>query len=77
MPGWLTAALKWGGIVLTILMATALVYLEIFPRTSGDEASAVPVTRYWVGHSASADGGIPNQVFDLTRSRGMRGFLRH
>lgn len=48
MPGWLTGVLKWGGIALTILMATALVYLEIFPRTSEDEASAAPVMRYWV-----------------------------
>lgn len=48
MPGWAIAVVKWGGVVLTILMATALVYLELFPRTSGDGASAAPVTRYWV-----------------------------
>ena len=48
MPGWLTAVLKWGGIVLTILMAIALLYVEFFPPAHAEGTTTAPVTLYWV-----------------------------
>jgi len=60
---------KWGGIVLTILMAVALVYLEISPRTSAEGATAAPVTRYWVLLAIGLAAAIIGVVVDWRKSK--------
>jgi hypothetical protein len=51
VPTWLGPALKWGGIVLVIVSAIALIYVQMAtpapaPET-GEAASEAPVTLYW------------------------------
>jgi hypothetical protein len=48
MPGWLTAVLKWGGVVLTILAAIALLYVEFLTPAPAEGTTTAPLTLYWV-----------------------------
>ncbi len=50
MPDWLIAVLKWGGLIMAIVFAIALIYMQqTLPE--GEEAAAgtsAPLTLYWV-----------------------------
>jgi hypothetical protein len=57
MPAWLIQVLRWGGLALAIVFAIALVVTQVLaptpetgtaPTTPPPEASAAPVTLYWV-----------------------------
>jgi hypothetical protein len=52
MPTWLVPTLKWGGIILAIVSAIALIYVQMVapapaPET-GEPVSEAPVTLYWI-----------------------------
>ena len=52
MPTWLVPTLKWGGIVLAILAAVAILYVRFIAATPVPEAGApsggAPVALYWI-----------------------------
>jgi hypothetical protein len=52
MPTWLVPTLKWGGIVLAIVSAIALIYVQMAAPAPGPETgeavSEAPVTLYWI-----------------------------
>jgi hypothetical protein len=52
MPSWLVPTLKWGGIVLAIISAIALIYVQMgAPAPAPETAEAVseaPTTLYWI-----------------------------
>ncbi len=50
MPGWLTALLKWGGIVVAIVSAIAVVYVVVVapPPEGGWTVAHMPMTLYLV-----------------------------
>jgi hypothetical protein len=52
MPTWLVPTLKWGGIILAIVSAIALIYVQMAapapaPET-GEAVSTAPIALYWV-----------------------------
>ena len=47
MPSWLVPTLKWGGIVLVIIAAVAILYVRFIAATPVPEAGA-PMALYWV-----------------------------
>ncbi len=51
MPNWLIPTLKWGGIVVAVVFAIALVLTgqsDTPAEGAAEAASAVPVALYWV-----------------------------
>lgn len=52
MPTWLTMLLRWGGVVLAVLAAIALIYFEFLAPAPAEptaaEAGGPPMTLYWV-----------------------------
>jgi len=52
MPAWLVPTLKWGGIVLAIIAAIAIVYVRYMAAGPAPEAGAAPseapTTLYWI-----------------------------
>jgi hypothetical protein len=52
MPTWLVPTLKWGGIVVAILSAIALIYVEAAAPAPGPEAAETtdeaPLSMYWI-----------------------------
>ena len=50
IPSWLTPLLQRGGIVLAIVFAAALIWVENFAPPDGSDtvASAAPTELYWV-----------------------------
>ncbi len=52
MPNWLIPTLKWGGIVVAVAFAIALVVVSGQPDTAAEGAeevaSTAPVALYWV-----------------------------
>ncbi len=47
MPSWLIDTLKWGGIVVAIVFAAALIWLEQLALDAKGTLSAAPVELYW------------------------------
>ena len=47
MPTWLVPTLKWGGIVLAIIAAVAILYVRFIAATPAPEAGA-PMALYWI-----------------------------
>ena len=52
MPNWLTLILAWGGAVVVVISAIALIYVELVTPTPEAGATpgetAAPITLYWV-----------------------------
>jgi hypothetical protein len=52
MPTWLVPTLKWGGIVLAIIAAVAILYVRFIAATPAPEAGApsggAPMALYWI-----------------------------
>jgi hypothetical protein len=52
MPTWLVPTLKWGGIVVAIIAAVAILYVRFIAATPVPEAGAppdgAPMALYWV-----------------------------
>jgi hypothetical protein len=52
MPTWLVPTLKWGGIVLAIIAAIAIIYVRYMAAGPAPEAGAAPseapMTLYWI-----------------------------
>ena len=51
MQKWLGRALEWGGAVLAMVSAAALIYVELFLMRTAEEApveSTAPVELYWI-----------------------------
>jgi hypothetical protein len=52
MPTWLVPTLKWGGIVLAIIAAIAIIYVRYIAAGPAPEAGAVPgeapMALYWI-----------------------------
>jgi hypothetical protein len=52
MPTWLVPTLKWGGIVLAIITAVAILYVRFIAATPVPEAGAppdgAPIALYWI-----------------------------
>ena len=52
MPTWLVPTLKWGGIVLAIIAAIAIIYVRYMAGGPAPEAGAAPseapMTLYWI-----------------------------
>ncbi len=50
MPVWLIAVLKWGGLIVAIVSAIALIYVQQFMPEGGEAAAgtSAPLTLYWV-----------------------------
>ncbi len=71
MPNWLTPALKWGGIALAVIFATAVIYMEtIAPIPEGGETSA-PVVLYWVFVVIGVVAAIVGFVLDRQKAHGL------
>ncbi len=49
MPNWLIAVLKWGGPIVAVVFAAALVYVRQFAPEGGEAAAgaSAPLTLYW------------------------------
>ncbi len=48
MPNSLVQALKWGGLVLAVITAIALIYVGFVGTGTATEPSSAPTTLYWV-----------------------------
>ncbi len=50
MPDWLIAVLKWGGLIVAIVPAIALFYVQQLMPEGGEAAAgtSAPLTLYWV-----------------------------
>jgi hypothetical protein len=52
MPTWLVPTLKWGGTVLVIIAAVAIIYVRFFAAAPAPEAGAppdgAPMALYWI-----------------------------
>ena len=48
MPSWLTVTLKWGGIVVAVVFAAALIWVQQSAPDAEGAPSAAPVEVYWV-----------------------------
>jgi hypothetical protein len=52
MPTWLVPTLRWGGIVLAIIAAIAIIYVRFFAAAPAPEAGAAPdgaaMALYWI-----------------------------
>jgi amino acid transporter len=68
MPTWLVPTLKWGGIVLAIVSAIALIYVQMAAPAPGPETgeavSEAPVTLYWILLVIGVLGAIAGFVID-------------
>lgn len=49
MPNWLIAILKWGGLIVAVVFAAALVYVQQLMPEGGEAAAgaSAPLTLYW------------------------------
>ncbi len=49
MPNWLIATLKWGGLIVAVVFAAALVYVQQLAPEGGEAAAgaSAPLTLYW------------------------------
>lgn len=69
MPTWLVPTLKWGGVVLSIVSAIALIYVQFIAATPALETRVAPskalVTLCWVllvtGFAATIVGVVVEQ----------------
>ncbi len=50
MPDWLIAVLKWGGLIVAIVPAIAIIYVQQLMPEGGEAAAgtSAPLTLYWV-----------------------------
>jgi hypothetical protein len=52
MPTWLVPTLKWGGIVLAVIAAIAIIYVRFIAAPAPPEATAAtdeaPMVLYWI-----------------------------
>ena len=71
MPTWLVPTLKWGGIVVAILSAIALLYVQMAAPAPGPEAGEAvdkaPVTLYWLLLVIGVVGAVAGFVMDRRR----------
>jgi hypothetical protein len=72
MPSWLVPTLKWGGIVLAIVSAIALIYVQIAAPPPGPETGEAvddaPVTLYWILLVIGVVAGIAGFVLERRKS---------
>jgi hypothetical protein len=72
MPTWLVPTLKWGGIVVAILSAIALIYVQMAAPAPGPEATEAtdeaPLTMYWILLVIGIIAAIAGFVMDRRRS---------
>jgi hypothetical protein len=72
MPTWLVPTLKWGGIVLAIIAAVAILYVRFFAAAPGPEAGApsggAPMALYWILFAIGVAAAIAG--FVLERRKG-------
>jgi ABC-type dipeptide/oligopeptide/nickel transport system permease subunit len=71
MPTWLVPTLKWGGIVLAIISAMGLIYVQMgapapAPET-GEAVSEARTTLYWILLVIGVVGAIAGFVMDRRR----------
>ncbi len=71
MPAWLIPTLKWGGIILAIISAIALIYVQMAapapaPET-GEAMSEAPVMLYWILLVIGVVGAVAGFVMDRRR----------
>ena len=64
MPKSLSALLTWGGAVVSVVFAFALVWVEIFGRLLGGTEFMEPVVLYWVFLVVGAVAAIAGFVLD-------------
>ena len=73
MPTWLVPTLKWGGIVLAILAAVAILYVRFIAATPVPEAGApsggAPVALYWILFAIGVVAAIAGFVLEGRKRR--------
>ena len=68
MPTWLVPTLKWGGILLAIIAAVAILYVRFIAATpmpdTGAPPDGAPVALYWILFVVGVAGAIAGIVLD-------------
>lgn len=65
MPAWLPAAVKWGGIALSMVMAIALIFVQVLPLEDAKVNPIAPLWLYWILLSI----GLVAGIFGVVRER--------
>jgi hypothetical protein len=65
MPAWLPALVKWGGIALSMVVAIALIFIQVLPLLDATVNPVAPLWFYWVLLGI----GLVAGVFGVARDR--------